>query len=188
MTTDEKIMNFCRYCDNRSFGFEEVMLCRLTRKPPEFDEKCENYKDNAPLRLKILRQESLEPRARAGKRKTILLCLLFGLLSIGTFIFSLRTFSESQSHSLMRSIIRMGGEFFLMYGIYIGNRKIKIIVSILLFIAIVYGLVIFFRTITETYLGLIFIPMIALYGFMLKFINLSEDYAAFAELQSDFYD
>jgi hypothetical protein len=188
MTTEDRIMNFCRYCDNRSYGFEEVMKCKITRKPPEFETTCENFKNNEPLRRKILRQEMLQPRADAGRKKTILICVLFGILSIGTFVFTLMTMREIPERSIFRSVIRMILEFALLYGIYIGNKKIKNIVTVLFVMAVILAIIGFFRIITVSWLGVIFIPMIALYIYIVIFINTSEDYDAFAELQSEFYD
>jgi hypothetical protein len=41
MTREEKL-NYCRVCTNRKLDLKEGLICTLTNRPADFEEKCEN--------------------------------------------------------------------------------------------------------------------------------------------------
>jgi hypothetical protein len=66
MTHKERI-NICNQCSNREFSSSVGLICGLTRKRPDFQDNCPDYKeDSAAKKMKSLSKESARIEENSG--------------------------------------------------------------------------------------------------------------------------
>lgn len=186
MTTEEKISNYCRFCDNRNLTLDSKILCQLTKKEPEFYTDCYQYKENKILKKKLLYEDKIAPLAKKGKAKAIKLALAICILEIVSILFSYITFKDLSIINLLKSAFRLTITFSLAYGLFIGNKHLMMLLSAILIGAILTGLYSFFTNIFASPFFIILLPPVILFVYTFIFINFDPDYNAHVEMHNSY--
>lgn len=123
MKTEDRFV-YCSHCSKSTFSMEEGRRCSLTRKEPEFEERCENFDGNETEVAEAIKAKTREVEESVGVHGFLAFYLYFGVIggiiltivsALVSNVFASRIYSISRS--LLACDILMTGSF-IAIGIY----------------------------------------------------------------------
>jgi len=183
--TKEDRLRICKSCSNKQMDMNKGLICSLTDEVADFELICLDFTHDK----KAARQEEekIQEKARAeiGRKKTLTVLYIMIGFSLAVAIFSFLTFKPLNINEVVKEIVRLGLSIGMFYSVYIGKTWARTVLIVLLIIGILISFVGMLSLLRLGPVGLVMVPVIAIYGYIVWFLFADKDFLLFFEYQKN---